>query len=56
MDILVIENHHDIHDNLVEYFELRGHNVQSALDGLTGLHLAATQTFDAILLDIMPQG
>ncbi|WP_164708157.1 response regulator transcription factor, partial [Pseudomonas viridiflava] len=46
----------DIHDNLVEYFELRGHNVQSALDGLTGLHLAATQTFDAILLDIMLPG
>ncbi|WP_439884726.1 response regulator transcription factor [Pseudomonas syringae] len=56
MDILVIENHHDIHDNLVEYFELRGHNVQSALDGLTGLNLAATQTFDAILLDIMLPG
>ncbi|MBC3957071.1 MULTISPECIES: response regulator transcription factor [Pseudomonas] len=56
MDILVIEDHPDIHDNLVEYFELRGHNVKGALDGLSGLHLAATQKFDAIILDIMLPG
>ncbi|WP_122501615.1 response regulator transcription factor [Pseudomonas viridiflava] len=56
MEILIIEDHQDIHDNLVEYFELRGHNVQSALDGLSGLHLAATQKFDAIILDIMLPG
>lgn len=56
MDILVIEDHPDIHDNLVEYFELRGHNVKGALDGLSGLHLAATEKFDAIILDIMLPG
>ncbi|SHN12021.1 DNA-binding response regulator, OmpR family, contains REC and winged-helix (wHTH) domain [Pseudomonas asturiensis] len=56
MDILVIEDHPDIHDNLVEYFELKGHTVKGALDGLSGLHLAATQKFDAIILDIMLPG
>ncbi|KPC55657.1 DNA-binding response regulator [Pseudomonas amygdali pv. morsprunorum] len=39
MNILVIEDHRDIHDNLLEFFELRGHAVEGALDGLSGLHL-----------------
>ena len=52
MDILVIEDHRDIRDNLVEYFSGKGHSVDSAIDGLTGLHLAVTKSFDAILLDI----
>lgn len=56
MRILVIEDHRDIHDNLVEFLQLRGHEVTGALDGLTGLHLAASNNFDAIILDIMLPG
>jgi DNA-binding response OmpR family regulator len=56
MRILVVEDNQDIHDNLVEFFELKGHEVEGALDGLTGLHLAASQHFDAIILDIMLPG
>ncbi len=56
MNILVIEDHRDIHDNLLEFFELRGHAVEGALDGLSGLHLAASKRFDAIILDIMLPG
>ncbi|KQQ60296.1 response regulator transcription factor [Pseudomonas syringae] len=56
MKILVIEDNRDIHDNLVEFFQLRGHEVEGALDGLSGLHLAATRPFDAIVLDIMLPG
>lgn len=56
MDLLIIEDNRDIHDNLLEFFELRGHNVAGALDGLTGLHLAATRHFDAIVLDVMLPG
>lgn len=56
MRILVIEDHRDIHDNLVEFLQLRGHSVEGALDGLTGLHLAASRRYDAILLDIMLPG
>ncbi|TSC34667.1 response regulator transcription factor [Pseudomonas sp. ST1] len=56
MNILVIEDHRDIHDHLLEFFELRGHAVEGALDGLSGLHLAASKRFDAIILDIMLPG
>lgn len=56
MNILVIEDNRDIHDNLVEFLQLRGHQVEGALDGLSGLHLAATKAFDAIILDIMLPG
>ncbi|CAM3838993.1 Response regulator MprA [Pseudomonas reidholzensis] len=56
MKILVVEDHRDIHDNLMEFLELRGHDVDGALDGLTGLHLAASNRYDAIILDVMLPG
>lgn len=56
MNILIIEDNRDIHDNLMEFFELKGHNVEGALDGLAGLNLAASKNFDAIVLDIMLPG
>lgn len=56
MNILVIEDNRDINANLVDFFEAKGHSVSSALDGLTGLHFAQTQQFDAIILDLMIPG
>ncbi|MGB5957239.1 response regulator transcription factor [Pseudomonas sp.] len=56
MKLLIVEDNRDIHDNLVDFFELRGHTVEGARDGLTGLHLAETGCFDAIILDIMLPG
>ena len=56
MRILVVEDNKDIHDNLVEFLELKGHEVEGALDGLSGLHLAASKSFDAIILDVMLPG
>ena len=56
MRILVVEDNRDILANIVEYMQLKGCEVASALDGLTGLHLAATQYFDVIILDIMLPG
>lgn len=56
MNILIIEDNRDIHDNLMEFFTLKGHNVEGALDGLSGLHLAASKDFDAIVLDVMLPG
>ncbi|MBD1587333.1 response regulator transcription factor [Pseudomonas typographi] len=56
MKILIIEDNRDIHDNIVEFLKLKGHHVEGALDGLTGLHLAASKDFDAIILDIMLPG
>lgn len=56
MRILVIEDHADILANISEYFSLKGCEVTGALDGVTGLHLAMTGKFDAIILDVMLPG
>ncbi len=52
MRILIVEDDRDIAANLYDYFESRGHFVDAAADGVTGLHLAVTVDFDAILLDL----
>lgn len=52
MRILVVENHGEIHGNLMEYLSCKGHEVQGAHCGLAGLNLAASEPFDAILLDV----
>jgi len=52
MRILLIEDHHDLAANIGEYFEQRGHVVDYAGDGLSGLHLAAVNAYDALVLDI----
>ncbi len=56
MRILVIEDNHDIAANLFDFFEAKGHAVDLAGDGLTGLHLATVNSYDAIVLDIMLPG
>ena len=50
--ILVVEDNTDLLENLYEYFEPKGFILDSAPDGLVGLHLASTQTYDAIVLDL----
>ncbi len=52
MRILVIEDNSDIAANLGDYLEDRGHSVDFAADGITGLHLAVVNDFDAIVLDL----
>jgi DNA-binding response OmpR family regulator len=54
--ILVIEDNPDILANICEYLELKGMTVDCARDGLGGLHLAATEPYDLIVLDIMLPG
>ncbi|HEY9253955.1 MAG TPA: response regulator transcription factor [Stenotrophomonas sp.] len=53
MRLLVIEDNRNLVANLFDYFEARGHVLDAAPDGTTGLHLATTQTYDAIILDWM---
>jgi len=55
-NILLIEDHTDIAEMLISYFEGRGFAVDYAADGLTGLHLAVTNSYDAIVLDLMLPG
>ncbi|MDO4708999.1 MAG: response regulator transcription factor [Pseudomonadota bacterium] len=52
MRILVIEDNQDIAANLGDFLEDRGHTVDFAADGVTGLHLAVVNEFDAIVLDL----
>src|SRR5210317_112664 len=56
MRILVIEDQPEILQNISDYLELKGYLVDCAYDGLGGLHLAITQPFDLIILDLMLPG
>jgi DNA-binding response OmpR family regulator len=53
MRLLVIEDNRSLVANLFEYFEARGHTLDAAPDGVTGLHLASTQAYDAVIVDWM---
>lgn len=53
MRILVVEDNRSLVANLFAYFEARGCTLDAAPDGLTGLHLAITQSYDVIMLDWM---
>lgn len=55
MRILVIEDNKDILANMVDFLSGE-HHVDCAQDGLGGLHLAVTQEFDLIILDVMLPG
>lgn len=54
--ILIIEDHQDIAEMVVDYMQHKGFEVDYAADGITGLHLAVTNPYDAIVLDLMLPG
>lgn len=54
--ILLIEDHRDIAGAVVDFLEHRGFVVDYAADGVTGLHLAVTNRYDVIVLDVMLPG
>lgn len=56
MRILVIEDNEDLAANIMEFLSARGHVMDSATDGVTGLHLAVVNDYDAIVLDLMLPG
>ncbi len=56
MHILIIEDNPDLAANVCDFLEAKGHSTDSAGDGITGLHLAVTQNYDAIVLDVMLPG
>jgi DNA-binding response OmpR family regulator len=53
MKLLVVEDNQSLVANLFEYLEPRGYELDVAPDGLTGLHLAATNDYDVIIVDWM---
>jgi DNA-binding response OmpR family regulator len=54
--ILIIEDHKELAENLFEYLSAARYELDYAADGLTALHLLATNFYDVILLDIMLPG
>lgn len=54
--LLLIEDNRDIAEMVHEYFETRGYTVDHAGDGITGLHLAVSQAYDLLILDLMLPG
>lgn len=56
MNILLIEDSRDLSTNMFDYFEAKGHTMDLAEDGITGLHLAASNQYDVLILDWMLPG
>jgi DNA-binding response OmpR family regulator len=51
LSILIIEDNAQLAANLYDYLEGCGHTLDAAPDGLSGLHLASSRDYDAIVLD-----
>ena len=56
MRLLVIEDELPMRTALVETLSAEGYRVRSASDGVAGLELACTESFDLVLLDVMMPG
>jgi len=56
MKILLIEDNRDLSTNMFDYFETRGHTMDLAGDGISGLHFASTNQYDVLVLDLMLPG
>ncbi len=54
--LLLIEDHYDIAEMVCEYLERCDYVMDHAADGVTGLHLAVSNDYDAIILDLMLPG
>ena len=54
--VLLIEDNRDISEMVGSYLESRGYTIDFAEDGVTGLHLAVVNDYDAIVLDLMLPG
>lgn len=54
--ILLIEDHSDLAETIIDFLETLDCIVDYAADGLSGLQLATSQQFDIILLDVMLPG
>jgi len=56
MRLLIIEDNQDLSAELADFFEMQGDTIDTAADGVTGLHLAVVNDYDAIVLDLTLPG
>lgn len=54
--VLLVEDHRELAETTGAFLESHGHLVDYAPDGLVALHLAVTNDYDVIVLDIMLPG
>ncbi|AUN94688.1 response regulator transcription factor [Pseudazoarcus pumilus] len=51
--VLIVEDQSALAANLEEFFDAADYTLDFAADGLTALHLLATQQYDVVVLDVM---
>ncbi|SMQ79884.1 DNA-binding response regulator, OmpR family, contains REC and winged-helix (wHTH) domain [Pseudidiomarina planktonica] len=51
--VLIVEDNRDICANIAAYFEKHSYVMDFAYDGVSAMHLALTNPFDVIVLDLM---
>lgn len=51
--VLVVEDNRNISEMIGEYLESKGFEVDYAVDGLDGYRLAAENSYDVVVLDLM---
>jgi len=54
--ILLIEDHRDVAEMVGEFLEHRGYSIDYARDGLSGLHLAVANNYNAVVIDLTLPG
>jgi DNA-binding response OmpR family regulator len=54
--ILLVEDNRQIAEMVGEFLERRGYSVDYAADGVSGLHLAVSNSYDVMVLDLMLPG
>ena len=54
--VLLVEDNRGISETVGEFLERRGYSVDYAADGVTGLHLAISNSYDVVVLDLMLPG
>ncbi len=54
--ILLIEDNRNIAEMVGEFLERKGYSLDYAADGVTGLHLAVSNSYDVVILDLMLPG
>ena len=56
LHVLLVEDHRELAETTGAYLEACGYAVDYAADGLVALHLAVTESYDVVVLDLMLPG
>lgn len=54
--ILLVEDNRDIAEMVGDFLEARGYAIDYAAEGISGLHLAVTNSYDVVVIDLILPG